>query len=222
MTETIAENIVSSILKKFTHSPEAEASAESFPDTKVTYVDRKEVPGDRKAKTEIVVESKLTEEIDISDEAGLDYLLSKDAKEVELKGKSAERLIGDVIRLGLKGKEGRAKVVNVEIIEEPMSYVSSEKEDEFSTPFEVEEIDDVSPSSRGLVEEREEDIRGWNEVMEPTAAKLDASLALTGRAVPGASHQTPLPRCNEEGAAVSRFNCDVLWLSPPRCLYILP
>ncbi|XP_027812810.2 synemin isoform X2 [Ovis aries] len=156
MTETIAENIVSSILKQFTHSPEAEASTESFPDTKVTYVERKEVPGDRKAKTEIVVESKLTEEIDISDEAGLDYLLSKDAKEVELKGKSAERLIGDVIRLGLKGREGRAKVVNVEIIEEPMSYVSSEKEDEFSTPFEVEEVDDVSPGSRGLVEEREE------------------------------------------------------------------
>ncbi|XP_010844157.1 PREDICTED: synemin [Bison bison bison] len=164
MTETIAENIVSSILKQFTHSPEAEASAESFPDTKVTYVDRKEVPGDRKAKTEIVVESKLTEEIDISDEAGLDYLLSKDAKEVELKGKSAERLIGDVIRLGLKGKEGRAKVVNVEIIEEPMSYVSSEKEDEFSTPFEVEEIDDVSPSSRGLVEEREEAVYGESDV----------------------------------------------------------
>lgn len=156
MTETIAENIVSSILKQFTHSPEAEVSTESFPDTKVTYVERKEVPGDRKAKTEIVVESKLTEEIDISDEAGLDYLLSKDAKEVELKGKSAERLIGDVIRLGLKGREGRAKVVNVEIIEEPMSYVSSEKEDEFSTPFEVEEVDDVSPGSRGLVEEREE------------------------------------------------------------------
>ncbi|XP_040112944.1 synemin isoform X1 [Oryx dammah] len=156
MTETIAENIVSSILKQFTHSPEAEASAESFPDTKVTYVERKEVPGDRKAKTEIVVESKLTEEIDISDEAGLDNLLSKDAKEVELKGKSAERLIGDVIRLGLKGREGRAKVVNVEIIEEPVSYVSSEKEDEFSTPFEVEEVDDVSPGSKRLVEEREE------------------------------------------------------------------
>ncbi|XP_055273682.1 synemin isoform X2 [Moschus berezovskii] len=155
MTETIAENIVSSILKQFTHSPEAEASADSFPDTKVTYVDRKEVPGDRKAKTEIVVESKLTEEIDVSDEAGLDYLLSKDAKEVELKGKSAERLIGDVIRLGLKGREGRAKVVNVEIVEEPMSYVSSEKADEFSTPFQVEEVDDMSPGSRGLVEREE-------------------------------------------------------------------
>ncbi|XP_060011769.1 synemin isoform X1 [Lagenorhynchus albirostris] len=154
-TETIAENIVSSILKQFTHSPETEASADSFPDTKVTYVDRKELPGDRKTKTEIVVESKLTEEVDISDEAGLDYLLSKDAKEVKLKGKSAEHLIGDIISLGLKGREGRAKVVNVEIIEEPVSYVSGEKADEFSTPFEVEEVDDVSPGSKGLVVEEE-------------------------------------------------------------------
>ncbi|XP_058912779.1 synemin isoform X2 [Kogia breviceps] len=161
MTKAIAENIVSSILKQFTHSPETEASADSFPDTKVTYMDRKELPGDRKTTTEIVVESKLTEEVDISDEAGLDYLLSKDAKEVKLKGKSAEHLIGDIISLGLNGREGRAKVVNVEIIEEPVSYVSGEKADEFSTPFQVEEVDDVSSGSKGLVEEevyRETDI----------------------------------------------------------------
>uniref|UniRef100_A0A8D1IC22 IF rod domain-containing protein n=2 Tax=Sus scrofa TaxID=9823 RepID=A0A8D1IC22_PIG len=154
-TETIAENIVSNILKQFTHSSEMEASADTFPDTKVTYVNRKELPGDRKTKTEIVVESKLTEEIDVSDETGLDFLLSKDAKEVELKGKSAERMIGDIINLSLKGREGRAKVVNVEIIEEPVSYVSGEKAEEFSTPFQVEEVDDVSPGSKGLVEEEE-------------------------------------------------------------------
>ncbi|CAD7676176.1 unnamed protein product [Nyctereutes procyonoides] len=153
-TETVAENIVSSILKQFTQSPDTEASATSFPDTKVTYMDRKELPGDRKTKTEIVVESRLTEEVDVSDEAGLDYLLSKNVKEVDVKGKSAERMLGDIINLGLKGREGRAKVVNVEIIEEPMSYVSAEKA-EFSTPFEVEEVDDVSPASKGLVEEEE-------------------------------------------------------------------
>uniref|UniRef100_A0A452QD07 IF rod domain-containing protein n=1 Tax=Ursus americanus TaxID=9643 RepID=A0A452QD07_URSAM len=154
-TETIAENIVSSILKQFTQSPDTEASANAFPDTKVTYMDRKELPGDRKTKTEIVVESRLTEEVDVSDEAGLDYLLSKDVKEVDLKGKSAERMIGDIINLGLKGREGKARVVNVEIIEEPVSYVSGEKAEEFSTPFEVEEVDDVSPGSKGLVEEEE-------------------------------------------------------------------
>ncbi|KAM6180955.1 synemin isoform 2-T2 [Erethizon dorsatum] len=155
MTETIAENIVTSILRQFTQSPEGEASADSCPDTKVTYMDRKELPGERTTKTEIVVESKLTEDIDVSDEARLDYLLSKDVKEVGLKGKSAERMIGDIINLGLKGKEGRAKVVNVEIVEEPMSYVGDRRTEEFSTPFQVEEVDDVSPGSRGLAEEDE-------------------------------------------------------------------
>nr|XP_027809516.2 synemin isoform X1 [Marmota flaviventris] len=157
MTETIAENIVTNILKQFTQSPDTEVSANSFPDTKVTYVDRKELPDDRKTKTEIVVESKLMEEIDVSDEAALDRLLGKDVKEVGLKGKSAERMIGDIINLSLKGREGRAKVVNVEIMEEPVSYAGSRGAEEFSTPFEVEEVDDVSPSSKGLVEEEDDD-----------------------------------------------------------------
>ncbi|XP_031242818.1 synemin isoform X2 [Mastomys coucha] len=156
MTETIAENIVTTILKQFTQSPGAEENASSFPDTKVTYVDRKEFPGDRKTKTEIVVESKLTEDVDVSDEAGLDYLLSKDVKEVGLKGKSTETMIGEMINLGLKGREGRAKVVNVEIVEEPMSYIGGGKI-EFSTPFQVEEVDDVSPSPKGFVEEEDGD-----------------------------------------------------------------
>lgn len=153
-TETIAENIVTTILKQFTQSPGAEENVSSLPDTKVAYLDRKEFPGDRKTKTEIVVESKLTEDVDVSDEAGLDYLLSKDVKEVGLKGKSTETVIGEMINLGLKGREGRAKVVNVEIVEEPMSYVGGGKV-EFSTPFQVEEVDDVSPSPKGFIEEEE-------------------------------------------------------------------
>ncbi|XP_028358181.1 synemin [Phyllostomus discolor] len=147
VTETIAESIVSSVLQQFTQSPDAEA----FPDTKVTYVGRKELPGEKKTKTEIVVESKLTEEIDVTDEAGLDYLLSKDAgDQVWQKGKPTERMIGDVINLGLKGREGRARVVNVEIVEEPMSYVGGGEAREFPTPFHVEEADDASPGSKGL------------------------------------------------------------------------
>ncbi|XP_036909613.1 synemin isoform X2 [Sturnira hondurensis] len=152
VTETIAESIVSSVLQQLTQSPDTEASVDSFPDTKVTYVGRKELPGEKKTKTEIVVESKLTEEIDVTDEAGLDYLLSKDARDrVGLKGKPTERMIGDIINLGLKGRAGRAKVVNVEILEEPMSYVGGGEAHEFATPFHVEEADDTSPGSKGLV-----------------------------------------------------------------------
>ncbi|XP_027621302.1 synemin [Tupaia chinensis] len=152
-TETVAENIVTSILKQFTQTSNTEATANSFPDTKVIYVEKKELPGDKKTKTEIVLESKLTEDVDISDQAGLDYLLSKEAKEVGLKGKSTEQMIGDIINLGLKGRDGRARVVNVEIVEEPMSYVGGEKAGEFSTPFEVEEVDDVSPDPKRFTEE---------------------------------------------------------------------
>ncbi|XP_012659905.1 synemin isoform X2 [Otolemur garnettii] len=155
MTETIAENIVTSILKQFSQSPDTEATVNSFPDTKVTYMERRELPGERKTKTEIVVESKLTEDVDVSNEAGLDYLLSKDIKEVGLKGKSAEQMIGDIINLGLKGKEGRAKVVNVEIVEEPVSYLAGDKTEVFSVPFKVEEVDDMSPGAKELVEEEE-------------------------------------------------------------------
>ncbi|KAL6063268.1 hypothetical protein STEG23_011723 [Scotinomys teguina] len=155
MTETIAENIVTTILKQFGQSPEAEENATSFPDTKVTYVDRQELPGSRKTKTEIVVESKLTEDIDVSNEAGLEYLLSKGVKEVRLKGESAEKMIGEMINVGLKGREGRAKVVNVEIVEEPVSYIGGGKT-EFSTPFQVEEADDASPSPKGFVEEEDD------------------------------------------------------------------
>ncbi|XP_027293624.1 synemin isoform X1 [Cricetulus griseus] len=156
MTETIADSIVTTILKQFTQSPDDEESASSLPDTKVTYVDRKELPGRGKSKTEIVVESKLTEDVDVSDEAGLEYLLSKDVKEVGLKGKSAEKMLSEMINVGLKGREGRAKVVNVEIVEEPMSYTGGGKT-EFPTPFQVEEVDDVSPSPKGFVGEEDGD-----------------------------------------------------------------
>ncbi|XP_019493414.1 PREDICTED: synemin isoform X1 [Hipposideros armiger] len=154
MTETIAENIVSGILKQLAQSPDTETSADSSPDTRVTYVGRKELPGGKKTKTEIVVESKLTEEVDVSEEAGQDYLLSMDGRDkVGLKGKPTEQMIGDIINLGLKGRHGTAKVVNVEIVEEPMSYMGGEKAGEVSTPFHVQEVDDMSPGSQGLAEE---------------------------------------------------------------------
>ncbi|XP_054569387.1 synemin [Eptesicus fuscus] len=157
-TETIAESIVSSVLKRFTQSPETE----SPPDTKVTYVGRTELPGDKRAKTEIVVESRRTEEVDVRDGASLDALLSPGGKAaVELKGKATERVIGDILSLGLKGREGRAKVINVEIVEEPVSYVAGAKTEELSTPFRVEEADDASP---GFGEEEEEDSYGEREV----------------------------------------------------------
>ncbi|CAK6442468.1 unnamed protein product [Pipistrellus nathusii] len=168
-TETIAESIVSSVLKRFTQSPEAEAQAPPPADTKVTYVGRTELPGERRAKTEIVVESRRTEEVDVREGAGLDALLSPGgpAGGLELKGKARERAIGDLLSLGLQGREGRAKVVNVEIVEEPVSYAAGARTEEFSTPFRVEEADDASPPgcrAEEEEEEEEEDLYGVTEV----------------------------------------------------------
>ncbi|KAM8781505.1 synemin [Rhynchonycteris naso] len=179
MTKTIAESIVSSVLKQFAQSPDMEVSANSFPDTKVTYVGRKELPGDGKTKTEIVVESKLTEEVDVTDAAGLDCLLGQGGKEtVGRKGRSTEQVLGEIINLGLRGREGRAKVVNVEIVEEPMSYAGDRKADESSTLFHVEEADDLSPGSKGFVmEERYEATEAAFSVSQHEKTRLPPEMA---------------------------------------------
>lgn len=155
MIEIVVENIVISILKQFIQFLEIEVFVEFFLDIKVIYGDRKEFFGERKIKIEIVVELKLIEDVDIFDEVGLDYFLSKDIKEVGLKGRLVEQMIGDVINFGLKGREGRVKVVNVEIVEEFVSYVSEGKLEEFFVLFKVEEVEDVFLGFWGLVKEEE-------------------------------------------------------------------
>ncbi|XP_038602094.1 synemin [Tachyglossus aculeatus] len=142
-TETIAENIVASVLQRFVQPSDSTTSAGTFPDTEITYVERKEFPGKDKAKTEIIVESKVLEDIDISDEDSLKHLLSQDIKELDIQGKSTETMIEEIINLCPKGKDGKGKIVNVEIVEEPLGYVCDEKTE--LTPFEVEEVDDSSP-----------------------------------------------------------------------------
>ncbi|XP_055980838.1 synemin [Sorex fumeus] len=144
-TQALAEHIVSGILQQLAGSPEPGSPTRSIPDTKVTYVGREERPDDGTTQTEIVVESKQTEEVDVSDKAGLDALLNTDTLEAELMGGQAERLIGDLVQRGL---QGRARVVNVEIVEESRSYSEPEEEETAAgaAPFRVEEVDS-SPGS---------------------------------------------------------------------------
>lgn len=153
VTESIAENIVSGVLRQFTQAPGVDAPPDSFPDTKVTYVSRKEVPDERRTTTEIVVESRLSEDLDVSDAAGLGQLLSEGGRDkAQRTGAATEQVVRDVIQLGLKGREGRARVVSVEVIEEPMSYVGGDTAEECPTPCRVEEAEDVSPASPGPAE----------------------------------------------------------------------
>ncbi|NXW10197.1 SYNEM protein, partial [Fregetta grallaria] len=157
-TENIAENIVADILKSFTQSSSSQIST----DTKVTYFNKEEQPGDGKMKTEITVQSQVQENIDISDEAGVGGLSNQDVRKVVrvgVEGAPSKEEIEDIVHHGLKGNEGRKNVsVNVEIVEEPLDYVTDERTD-FSTPFEVEEVEDTFPErERHYGDEEEQNI----------------------------------------------------------------
>ncbi|XP_040456370.1 synemin [Falco naumanni] len=154
-TENIAENIVADILKSFTQPSSSQIST----DTKVTYFNKKKQPDDGKIKTEITVQSQVQENIDISDEAGVGGLSNQDVRKVVregVEGTPSKEEIEDIVHHGLKGNEGRKNVsVNVEIVEEPLDYATDERTD-FSTPFEVEEVEDTYPERERRYGDEEE------------------------------------------------------------------
>ncbi|NXS95319.1 SYNEM protein, partial [Jacana jacana] len=156
-TENIAENIVADILKSFTQSSSSQVST----DTKVTYFNKKEQPDDGKMKTEITVQSQVQENIDISDEPDQGGLSNQDVRKVVregVEGTPSKEEIEDIVHHGLKGREGRKNVsVNVEIVEEPLDYATDERTD-FSTPFEVEEVEDTFPERERHYGEEEQNI----------------------------------------------------------------
>ncbi|KFZ64494.1 Synemin, partial [Antrostomus carolinensis] len=156
-TENIAENIVADILKSFTQSSSSQIST----DTKVTYFNKKEQPDDGKIKTEITVQSQVQENIDISDEADVRGLSNQDVRKVVregVEGTPSKEDIEDIVHHGLKGREGRKNMsVNVEIVEEPLDYATDERTD-FSTPFEVEEVEDTFPERDRRYGEEEQNI----------------------------------------------------------------
>ncbi|NXK75437.1 SYNEM protein, partial [Amazona guildingii] len=156
-TENIAENIVADILRSFTQSSSSQVST----DTKVTYFNKKEEPDEGKIKTEITVQSQVQENIDISGEADVGGLSSQDVRKVVregVEGAPSKEEIEDIVHHGLKGNEGRKNVsVNVEIVEEPLDYATDERAD-FSTPFEVEEVEDTFPERDRRYGEEEQSV----------------------------------------------------------------
>ncbi|XP_056371879.1 synemin [Oenanthe melanoleuca] len=153
-TENIAENIVADILKSFTQSSSSQMST----DTKVTYFDKKEQEDEGKIKTEFTVQSQVQEDIAISDEGDLGHLSNQDVRKVIREGVEAtpsKEEIEDIVHHGLKASESVKNVsVNVEIVEEPLDYTT----DEFSTPFQVEEVEDSFPERERRYGEEEQNV----------------------------------------------------------------
>ncbi|KAG8145209.1 hypothetical protein E2320_013569 [Naja naja] len=142
LTESIAENIISDILKGFVQKSSEEGLP---PKAKITSFEKKEISEDGKVKTEISIESTVQkDDLDVSNKSELGSFLEKDIKKVleDTKGSLDENVLDDIIDAGMKGMEDKAKrTIKVEIIEEPATIVDERVE--FSTPFEVEEAEDT-------------------------------------------------------------------------------
>ncbi|XP_020336296.1 synemin-like [Oncorhynchus kisutch] len=128
----------------------------SSADSKITYHVEKTEKEDGSTKTQIILESKVQEELDMSEDFALEELLSKEVKHVSLediKGTATGNMIQNLLSLGLHGGEDMGnKTVNVEIIEEPVEGYSDEEYEveEKSTPkfsepssmfFQIEELE---------------------------------------------------------------------------------
>ncbi|KAL7878809.1 hypothetical protein AOLI_G00097830 [Acnodon oligacanthus] len=99
-------------------------------DSKITYHVEKTQQEDGSTKTQIVLQSKVEENLDVSDDTALEELLSKGVKKVSLEdieGTPAGSMIQNLLSLGLKGESLENKSVNVEIIEEPVESQSDEE-----------------------------------------------------------------------------------------------
>ncbi|ROL43256.1 Synemin [Anabarilius grahami] len=124
----------------------------SSPDSKVTYHVEKTEQEDGTTKTQIILQSKVEEELDLSEDYALEELLSKGVKKVTLeniKGTPTGTMIENLLSLGLQGESLGNRSVNVEIIEEPVESQSDEEgEIEIEETVEIKSKQpNISPSS---------------------------------------------------------------------------
>lgn len=147
---------VEDIIEKVIKPAGLEAKVCSSGDSKVRYHVEKTEQDDGTTKTQIVLESKVEEELDVSEDSALEELLNQGVKKVSLED-IEDTATGSMIKnllSSLQGGESLAnKSVNVEIIEEPITSHSDEDLEveekkgssfnEPSTHFQIEEIENV-------------------------------------------------------------------------------
>lgn len=149
---------VEELIEKVIKPAGLEAKICSSGDSKLTYHVEKSEQEDGTIKTQIVLESKVEEELDFSKDARLEELLNQGVKKVSLEDiedTATGSMIKDLLS-GLQGSRGlENKTVNVEIIEEPVESHSDEEGDikqqakgDFYEPpsryFQIEELENVS------------------------------------------------------------------------------
>ncbi|XP_054887731.1 synemin [Poeciliopsis prolifica] len=151
---------VEEIIEKVIKPAGLEAKACSSGDSKVRYHVEKSEQEDGTTKTQIVLESKFEEEIDLSEDSTLDEILSQGVKKVSLED-IEDTATGNMIQNLLSSLQGGGnmenKSVNVEIIEEPIESFSDEELEaeikrksssyEPSRYFQIEEMENISHDS---------------------------------------------------------------------------
>ncbi|KAG5839750.1 hypothetical protein ANANG_G00208260 [Anguilla anguilla] len=144
------------------------------PDSKVAYRVEKTEDEDGKTKTQIILESRVEEDVDITDDSALQELLGKGVKKVSLediKGTPTGSAIENLLSLGhhVGGSDLEHKSVNVEIIEEPAEDHGDEEGEANPAPtflqpssmfFQIEELDNDSHGAKHA--------GGKTEVSKPT------------------------------------------------------
>lgn len=119
-------------------------------DSKITYHVEKTEEKDGSTKTQIVLQSKVEEDLDVSSNSALEDLLSKGVHKVSLEdieGTPTGSMIQDLLRLGLEGESLENKSIKVEIMEAPLECQSDEEEVEFEENVEVKSKPYFQPSS---------------------------------------------------------------------------
>lgn len=151
---------VEDIIEKVIKPAGLEAQVCSSGESKVKYHVEKTEQEDGSTKMQIVLESKVEEELDISEDLALEDILSQGVKKVSLediKDTATGSMIQSLLS-GLQGSEDLAnKSVNVEIIEEPVEPHSDEEleveqRSSFYKPsttyFQIEELENVSQEAK--------------------------------------------------------------------------
>ena len=159
---------VEEIIEKAMRPEGLEARVSSPGESKVRYHVEKTEQEDGTTKTQIVLESKVEEELDLSEDSVLEDLLSQGVMKVSLED-IKDTATGSMIQNLLSGLQASGnlenKSVNVEIIEEPMeSYNDEDLEFESrstfyepsSTYFQIEELENIPHEAQVQRSDREE------------------------------------------------------------------
>ncbi|XP_038124713.1 synemin [Cyprinodon tularosa] len=157
---------VEEIIEKVIKPAGLEAKICSSGDSKVTYHVEKSEQEDGTTRTQIVLESKVEEEMDVSKDSALEELLNQGVKKISLED-IEDTATGNMIKNLLSNLQGgenlENKSVNVEVIEEPIMSLNDEEleverksKSSFYEPtyFQIEEMENITHNPK---EEKNED-----------------------------------------------------------------